>query len=89
VVLVGAQVCEEDQGVVVLDLLHGRLGGQRVLDDVVGVHAVPGGHRLPGVLGTPGQLQGGGPTEVHVGADLAGAGAEGALDDLMDWEKKG
>jgi len=26
---------------------------------------------------------------VHVGADLAGAGAEGALDDLMDWEKKG
>ena len=37
-VLVGLDVADEDQGVVVLDLLHGGLGRQGVLDDVVSVH---------------------------------------------------
>jgi len=37
-VLVGAKVADEDQRVVVLDLLHGRLGRQRMLNDVVGIH---------------------------------------------------
>ena len=37
-VLVGLDVDEEDQGVVVFDLLHRRFGCQRVLDDVVGIH---------------------------------------------------
>jgi hypothetical protein len=39
-VLVGLDVDEEDQGVVVFDLLHRRFGCQRVLDDVVGIHPV-------------------------------------------------
>ena len=52
-VLVGLDVTDEDQGVVVLDLLHGGLGGQRVLDDGVGVHLVPLGDGLTGVLGVP------------------------------------
>lgn len=34
-VLVGLNVHDEHQRVVVLDLLHGRLGGQRELDDGV------------------------------------------------------
>ncbi len=38
--LVGLEVAHEDQGVVVLDLLHGGLGRQGVLDDVVSVHPV-------------------------------------------------
>ena len=37
-VLVGLDVADEDEGVVVLDLLHRRLGRQGVLDDVVRVH---------------------------------------------------
>ena len=37
-VLVGLDVDEEDQGVIVFDLLHRRFGRQRVLDDVVSVH---------------------------------------------------
>lgn len=37
--LVGLDITDEYQGVVVLDLLHGRLSGQRVLDDVVSIHA--------------------------------------------------
>ena len=52
-VLVGLDVADEDQGVVVLDLLHGRLSGQRVLDDGVSIHLIPLGGRLPGVLGVP------------------------------------
>ena len=36
--LVGTLVNDEHQGVVVLNLLHGRLGGERVLDDRVVVH---------------------------------------------------
>ena len=37
-VLVRLDVADEDERVVVLDLLHRRLGRQRVLDDVVRVH---------------------------------------------------
>ena len=35
--LIGLDVADEDEGVVVLNLLHGGLGGQGVLDDVVGI----------------------------------------------------
>lgn len=42
---------------------------------------VPLGHRLPGVLGVPGQLQGDGATELGAVAHLAGTGSVGALDD--------
>ncbi len=37
-VLVGLDVRDEDEGVVVFDLLHRGLGRQRVLYDVVSVH---------------------------------------------------
>ena len=30
-----SQVDDEDQGVVIFDLLHGRLGGERITDDAV------------------------------------------------------
>ena len=36
--LVSLGVDDEDQGVVVFNLLHGRLSGQGMLDDVVCVH---------------------------------------------------
>lgn len=42
---------------------------------------VPLGHRLPGVLGVPGQLQGDRATERGAVAHLAGPGAVGSLDD--------
>ena len=37
--LVRLEVDQEDQGVVVFDLLHRRLSGQGMLDDVVSVHS--------------------------------------------------
>ena len=40
-------VADEDEGVVILNLLHGRLGGQGVLDDAVGIHAGPLGGGFP------------------------------------------
>ena len=45
-VLVGLDVADEDEGVVVLDLLHGGLGGQGVLDDVVGILRLKGEGRM-------------------------------------------
>ena len=68
--LVGLDVADEDQGVVVLDLLHGRLGGERVLDDVVSIHPVPGGGRLAWVLRSPGWPEGLGTVELHTGPHL-------------------
>jgi hypothetical protein len=41
--LVGKGVHNENQGVVILNLLHGRLGGQRVLDYPPPVHRVHAG----------------------------------------------
>ena len=69
-VLVGLDVADEDQGVVVLNLLHGRLGGQGVLDDVVSIHAVPAGSRLARVLGGPRRTEGLGAVELHAGPHL-------------------
>ena len=63
-------VANEDQSVVVLDLLHGRLGGQGVLDDVVSIHAVPAGSRLARVLGGSGRPEGLWPVELDTGPDL-------------------
>ena len=67
---VSLDVTDEDKGVVVLYLLHGRLGGQGVLDDVVCVHAVPAGGGLARVLGSPGGSEGLWPVELHTGSDL-------------------
>lgn len=70
--LVGLDVDDEDQGVVLLDLLHGALGVQGVQDDLVEVES--GGMRDgdAGVLGGPRQLEGLGAVEGGRGADLAG-----------------
>ena len=68
--LVSFDVTDEDKGVIVLDLLHSRLGGQGVLNDVVGIHAVPAGGGLAGVLGSPGGPEGLWPVELHTGSDL-------------------
>jgi hypothetical protein len=49
--LVGLDVDDEDEGVVLLDLLHGGLGVERVDEDLAGVHARLRWDRLAGVLG--------------------------------------
>ena len=52
-VLVGLDVTDEHQCVVVLDLLHGGLSGQGVLDYGVSIHLIPLRSGLAGVLGVP------------------------------------
>ena len=44
-VLVRLLVNDEDEGVVVFDLLHGRLSSQRVLDDLESIQLVSAGSR--------------------------------------------
>mmetsp|Transcript_12349 Transcript_12349/g.18506 ORF Transcript_12349/g.18506 Transcript_12349/m.18506 type:complete len:202 (+) Transcript_12349:50-655(+) len=60
--LVGKLVDDEHQGVVVLDLLHRRLGGERVADDVVLVHTLQASlglaHGLAHNLGVAGKREG-------------------------------
>jgi hypothetical protein len=56
--LVGLDVDDEDEGVVLLDLLHGRLGVERVDEDLGGIHARLMGNRLAGVLARTRQLEG-------------------------------
>merc|ERR1712088_1019023 len=70
-VLVAFRVNNKDQGVVVLDLFHGGLGGQGELDDRELVVAGSRGHRLGGALGVAGQLEGARALEVDRGADLS------------------
>jgi hypothetical protein len=61
--LVGAHVDDEDERVVVLDLLHGGLGGERVLEHLVVVELVAAGRAEARVLGHPGALEGLGAVE--------------------------
>ena len=68
--LVGSQVNDEDQRVVVLNLLHGALRGEWVLDDGVLVQSGPTRDALARVLGPPPALEGLGTVEVDRGADL-------------------
>ena len=68
--LVGVNVNNKDQGVVVLDLLHGGLGGQGELDDGEGVQSWGRGRGLGRALWRAGQAEGGGALEVDRGADL-------------------
>lgn len=49
--LVGLDVDDEDEGVVLLNLLHGRLGVEGVDKDLAGVEAGLRRNRLAGVLG--------------------------------------
>lgn len=68
--LVGLDVHHEDQRVGVLNFLHCRFGGQRVLDDCVCVQFVSFWHGLARIFRISGLLQGGRPVEMHRGADL-------------------
>lgn len=56
--LVGLDIDDEDEGVLLLDLLQGTLGVERVDDDLVLIETRSVRDRLAGVLGSPRQLQG-------------------------------
>ena len=81
--LVGLQVGDKNQSIVIFDLLHSRLGGQGMLDDAVGIHAITRRRRLPRVLGVPGRSEGLGPPEVDGCTGLLHPGAMSALNDLL------
>lgn len=69
--LVGLGVDDEDKGVVLLNLLHGALGVERVDDDLVLVETGLMGHTLAGVLGRARELEGLGAVEGGRKANLA------------------
>lgn len=69
--LVGLDVDDEDEGVVLLNLLHGALGVERANDDLVLIEARKMGDRLARVLGSAGDDEGLGAVERSAQADLA------------------
>ena len=69
--LVGLDVDDEDEGVVLLHLLHGALGVEGVHDDLVLIKTGHVRDRLARVLGRTGQLQSLGAVEGVAQADLA------------------
>lgn len=69
--LVGLNIDDEDEGVVLLHLLHGALGVEGVDNDLVLIEARQRGDRLAGVLGSTGKDQSLGAVERAAGADLA------------------
>ena len=68
--LVGLDIDDEDQGVLLLNLLQGTLGIERVDDDLVLIEAGSVGDRLARVLGGARELEGVGEVEGGRGADL-------------------
>lgn len=84
--LISLEVSDENQSVVVFNFLHGRLGCQRMLNDVVGIHAVTGRSGLPGVLGVSDGSEGPWPAEMHGGAVLLYTSSMGTFHDpLLDF----
>lgn len=75
--LVGLDIDDEDEGVVLLHLLHGALSVERVDDDLVLIETRQVRDRLAGVLGRAGQHQGLGAVEGGAVADLALLGRVG------------
>ena len=69
--LVGLDVDDEDECVVLLDLLHGALGVERVDDDLVLIEAGDVRYGLSLVLGCAGELEGLGAVEGRRETDLA------------------
>jgi len=69
--LVGLGVDDEDEGVVLLDLLHGRLGVEGVDQDLVLLDTGLGLDTLAGVLGSARELEGLGLVEGGRQADFA------------------
>jgi len=80
--LVGLDVDEENEGVVVLDLLHGRLSGKGGLDDLELVIAGELLAGLGGILGVAGELKGLGPVEVGLGVETSSLGLLSSLKSL-------
>ena len=78
--LVGPDVDDEDQSVVVLDLLHGGLGVERVLDRSELVHSRQVRDRLSRVSGSTGETEGVGSVERDRGSDLSDGVGLGALE---------
>jgi len=81
--LVCLDVAHENQGVVLLNLLHGALGIERVDDDLVGVEAGLVVDRLARVLGSTGEREGLRSVEAGVQPDLGGLLAVGASEDSL------
>lgn len=69
--LVGLDVNKEDKGVVLLNLLHGRLGVEGSLQDLVLIQTGHVGHSLASILGVARKLESLGAVEGGRGADLA------------------
>jgi hypothetical protein len=69
--LVGLNVYNENQCVVLFDLLHGTLSVERVDDDLVLIETRLRDNRLSEVFGFPGELEGLGSVEGGRQADLA------------------
>ncbi len=69
--LVGLDIDDEDEGVVLLNLLHGTLGVERVLDDLVLIETRLMRNGLSWVFWLAGKLEGLGAVEGCRQADLA------------------
>ena len=69
--LVGLDIDDEDKSVVLLNLLHGALGVERVNDDFVLIEARDMRDGLAGVFGRAGELECLGAVEGRREADLA------------------
>jgi hypothetical protein len=78
-VLVGVNINDEDEGVVLLNALHGGLSGQRELEDGELVKTGLVGDGLTNVLGLAGKSEGLGATEDSGGSDLLGLGGLSTL----------
>jgi len=81
--LVGLEVDDENEGVVILNFLHRRLSREGIADDRIGVHAISFRRALLGELGRPLQSQSLGTAEFDDSSDLLHARSESAFDDLL------
>jgi hypothetical protein len=77
--LVGLDINEEDEGVIILELLHGSLSVKGLTNDAVLVHARSVGDGLAAVLGSTSKLESLGQVEGGGSADLALSLALGTL----------
>jgi hypothetical protein len=68
--LISPDVDNKHQSVIVFDLLHGRLRGERILEHLIMVQFIPGRGAEARILGRAGSLQSLGPVERHGGSLL-------------------
>merc|ERR1711911_563456 len=81
--LVGLEVDDEDEGVVIFNLLHGGLSRQRIANDGISVHAISVGRALLGELWSPFESQGLRTTELDHSPDFLHASSKTSFDDLL------